>query len=246
MDLLSIDINADVGEGVNNESELVPLLSSCNIACGGHAGDEATMNEVVQIAKQHRVKIGAHPSYPDRVNFGREVVDMPCSALYSSIKSQIKSLMRVLREQHAQLHHVKPHGALYNVAAKDKRTAVVVIEAMKSIQMPLKLYVPFGSVIAELAQEENIPITYEAFADRNYNSDLSLVSRKLDNALITDPDQMFDHVFRMVTRQKVKSIDGVEVPIQAKTYCIHGDNPDAILLVKSLREKLVKSGIKIH
>lgn len=246
MDLLSIDINADVGEGINNESELVPLLSSCNIACGGHAGDEATMNKVALIAKEYKVKVGAHPSYPDPENFGREPMDMACSALYRSLKSQVKSLMHVLRANHMQLHHVKPHGALYNVAAKDHRTAVVIVEMMKSIPMPLKLYVPYGSVIATVAKEEKVPITYEAFADRNYNSDLSLVSRKLENALITEPDVMFDHVIRMVTRQKVKSIDGVEVPIKASTFCVHGDNPKAIQLVKTIREKLTNSGIRIQ
>lgn len=244
--MLSIDINADVGEGLNNESKLLPLLSSCNIACGGHAGDADTMRSVVQIANQHKVKIGAHPSFPDKENFGRKVMDMPCAALYSSIKGQIKDLMQVIRAEHGQLHHVKPHGALYNLAAKDKRTAEVIIEVMKSIPLPLKLYVPYGSVIAEMASIENIPITFEAFADRNYNEDLSLVSRSDTNAIISEPKEMFDHVYRMIAKQKVRSISGVEVTIKAQTFCIHGDNPRAIKLVKYLRKKLPKSGIKIQ
>lgn len=244
--MYSIDINADVGEGLNNESKLVPLLSSCNIACGGHAGDAETMRSVIQIAKQHKIKIGAHPSFPDRENFGRSIVEMPCAALYSSIKEQIKALMHVLRAEHGHLHHVKPHGALYNLAAKDSRTAEVIIEVMKSIPLPLKLYVPYGSVIAEMASVEHIPITFEAFADRNYNEDLSLVSRNDTNAIIDNKKEMFDHVFRMITQNKVRSISGVEVPIKAQTFCIHGDNPKAIKLVKYLRKKLSKSGIKIQ
>ncbi|MBT8273640.1 MAG: 5-oxoprolinase subunit PxpA [Bacteroidia bacterium] len=242
----SIDINADVGEGIDNEDQLLPLVSSCNIACGGHAGDRETMSKVVQIAKMHRVKIGAHPSYPDRENFGRSIVDMSCAALFSSIKTQIKSLMSVLREQHCQLHHVKPHGALYNQAAKDKETAQVIIEALKSIQLPLKLYVPYGSVIADEARKQKIPITYEAFADRNYNDDLSLVSRSNEHALITDAHEMFEHMKKMVLDQKVKTVSGAEVHIEAETFCIHGDHPKAVQLLKSLRKKLSTVAIQVQ
>lgn len=241
-----IDINADVGEGINNEDRLLPLVSSCNIACGGHAGDVESMRRVVQIAKEHRVKIGAHPSYPDRENFGRKAVDISCAALFSTVKAQIKSLMSVLREAHMQLHHVKPHGALYNKAAEDKETAIVIIEALKSIQLPLKLYVPYGSVIAEEARQQKIPFTYEAFADRNYNEDLSLVSRSEEKAVITDPKEMFEHVKRMIIDQRVKTISGVEVKIEAETFCIHGDNPQAIQLLKSLRKNLDNLAIGIQ
>ena len=242
----TIDINADVGEGVNNEDQLMPYLSSCNIACGGHAGDDDSMRMVIKLARQYKVKIGAHPSYPDTENFGRKPMDISCAALYSSIKGQIKALMNILREERLQMHHVKPHGALNNIAAKDHDTATVIIEVMKSIPLPLQLYVPFGSVIAELAKSENIPFTYEAFADRNYNEDLSLVSRDKANAIITDPGKMASHVINMVMNKKVKTIGGVEVPILARTYCIHGDNPAALKLIRSLKNKLQKSHIKIQ
>ncbi|MBT8279903.1 MAG: 5-oxoprolinase subunit PxpA [Bacteroidia bacterium] len=242
----SIDINADVGEGLQNEHELLPLVSSCNIACGGHAGNETIMREVIQIAKSNNVKIGAHPSYPDRENFGRKVVEMSCAALYSTVKSQIQTMMAIMREEHLQLHHVKCHGALYNSSAKDNRTAEVVLEVMKSIKQPLKLYVPFGSVIAEKAISERIPITYEAFADRNYNEDLSLVSRDLPLAMIQDVDELIEHAYRMIVHKKVKTINGVEVPIKAQTICIHGDNPKAINMLKSLTQFLTKKGIIIH
>jgi UPF0271 protein len=240
-----VDINADVGEGLNNEAQLMPYLSSCNIACGGHAGNKETMLNVVRIAKDHKVKIGAHPSYPDNHNFGRQIMEISCADLYTSLKQQIRSLMQVLRSEHATLHHVKPHGALYNLAAIDKKTAEVIIEVVKSIALPIYLYVPYRSIIADLAQKEQIKITYEAFADRNYNADLTLVSRTQNNAIITNPDDVFTHVGRMIFEQKVKTISGVEVEIKADTFCVHGDNPEAINLLRKLTQKLQESKVLI-
>jgi len=246
MQTLSIDINADIGEGIGNEADLMPLLSSCNIACGGHAGDYDSMKLCVELAKQYRVKIGAHPSFPDKENFGRQVVDMSCAALYQTIKNQIKALMDIVRDEHAALHHVKPHGALYNLAAEDKTTAEVIVEVMKSIHLPLKLYVPYGSVISEVAIKEAIPIVYEVFADRNYNDDLSLVSRTKENAVINDVDTMTHHIQNMILHKKILTVNGVEVSIKADTICIHGDNPEAIKLIKKLRQNLIHSGVKIQ
>ena len=243
----SIDLNADVGEGINNEDELLPLLSSCNIACGGHhAGNEETMRHVIQLALQNKVKIGAHPSYPDKKNFGRQTVSMSCSALFSSVKGQIKTLMKAAYKEHAQLHHVKPHGALYNEAARNATVAEVILEVMRGIQLPLKLYVPYGSVIAKMAKLEGVPITYEVFADRTYNDDLTLVSRKEEHAVITSPELMFDHVYRMVVNRKVQTVSGIEKDIKAETFCIHGDNPNAVILATELKERLLKAGIVIQ
>ncbi|MEZ4797688.1 MAG: 5-oxoprolinase subunit PxpA [Flavobacteriaceae bacterium] len=242
----SIDINADIGEGIGNEADLMPLLSSCNIACGGHSGDLETMNMCVELAKQHRVKIGAHPSFPDKENFGRQIVEMSCSALYQTVKNQVKDMMNVVRKNQAALHHVKPHGALYNLAATNKKTAEVIVEVMKSIHLPIKLYVPYGSVISKLALQENIPITYEVFADRNYNEDLSLVSRTQHNAIIKDVDVMTIHIQNMILHKKVKTVSGLEVPIKAETICVHGDNPEALKLVKKLRQNLVDFGVEIQ
>jgi len=241
----SIDINVDVGEGINNESQLMPYISSCNIACGGHAGDDDSMKMVVNLAKQYQVKIGAHPSFPDRENFGRQNIKISCAGLYKSIREQINSLMKILRDENAMLHHIKPHGALYNLAATDKSTATVIIEVMKSISLPIKLYVLYNSVIAELALKENIPIVYEAFADRNYNDDLSLVSRNEKNAIISESEELFNHVFRIIIQRKVKTINGVEVKIIANTFCIHGDNPKAVNLIKDLNERLEQIHISI-
>ena len=246
MENLVLDINVDVGEGIGNEQVLMPYISSCNIACGGHAGDESTMRAVVELAKKHQVKIGAHPSYPDKVNFGRKTIDMPCVALFTSVKSQIKSLLAILNEAHLPLHHVKLHGALYNQAAIDEKTANIVIEVMKCLMLPAKLYVPYDSVIEKIAIEQNIPIMYEAFADRNYNDDLTLVSRSEPNAIIEDSEQVFNHVYRMFSTKKVKTVTGNDKNIKAQTFCIHGDHPEAVKLVKNLNKRLAEKDIKVR
>ncbi len=246
MRIIYVDINADVGEGIGNESHLIPYVSSCNIACGGHAGNHKTMRKVVRLAKQNNVKIGAHPSFPDIANFGRKPMEMPCVALFTSLKNQIDDLRVILEAENAVLHHVKPHGALYNMAATDVRIATAIIEVMKSMALPIKLYVPYKSVIENLALQNNIPITYEAFADRNYNDDLTLVSRKEDNAMIYDIDVLFEHVYRMVHLKKVKTISGKELPIKAETFCVHGDNLQAVTLIKKLRKNLEAKGIKVQ
>ncbi|RIA09915.1 UPF0271 protein [Flavobacteriaceae bacterium MAR_2010_72] len=233
-----VDINCDVGEGINNESKLMPYISSCNIACGGHAGDLDTMRTVVKLAKEYQVKIGAHPSFPDKENFGRQIIDMSCADLYTSLRQQIRDLMVVLREEHLTLHHIKLHGALYNLAAIDEKTANVVIEVVKSIAFPVYLYAPYKSVLADIAKKEHIAVTYEAFADRNYNDDLTLVSRTKNSPIIERADLVFEHVHRMIFKKKVKTIDGVEVGIKADTFCIHGDHPEAVKLVEGLTKKL--------
>lgn len=241
----TIDINADVGEGMGNEVELMPYLSSCNIACGGHAGTPETMRTMVHLAKQHGVHIGAHPSYPDVKNFGREKMKLSCTALFTSLQKQIDSLQAILKEEQLILHHVKPHGALYNLAATDEKVAQVVIEIMKRFILPIKLYVPYKSVISYLAIKNNIPIVYEVFADRQYNANLTLVSRKKPNALIEDGALLIEHVYNMVVNHKVKTLSGEEVPIKAETCCIHGDNPNAIGLLKQLRAHLKQKGVEI-
>ena len=245
MESFYVDINVDVGEGLDNEASILPFVSSCNIACGGHAGDTKTMQNVVRLAKKYDVKIGAHPSYPDKTNFGRRPMKISNMDLTESIAEQISSLIVVVHSEDADLHHVKPHGALYNKAMTDKAVAMSIILAVKSINLPLKLYAPYGSVIADEATRQGIPIIYEAFADRNYNDDLSLVSRQNGTAIITNSGAMFDHVFRMIRHNKVKTLSGAEVDIKADTYCIHGDNPQAIELVKILKENLELNHVNV-
>ena len=243
--IYSVDLNADVGEGIGNEPLLMPYISSCNIACGGHAGDTETMRKVVGLAKQYGVKVGAHPSFPDKENFGRQPMEISHAALYAAVVSQIEDLMKILGEAQVGLHHIKPHGALYNLAATDEKIAAVIVEVMKRFALPIKLYVPYGSVIAKRAIKNNIPVVFEAFADRNYNDDLTLVPRSEKKALIHDTDIMFNHVFNMISDQKVITVTGHKVDILAQTFCVHGDNPEAIDLVKKLNERLKDNGIQI-
>jgi UPF0271 protein len=245
MSFKTIDINADVGEGLDNEALLMPYLSSCNIACGGHAGDNQTMTQVVRLAKDYKVKIGAHPSFPDPSNFGRELMDMSAADLYSSLKSQIRSLQQILHSEKAQLHHIKPHGALYNLAAKDEKTAKVIIEVVKSIAMPIQLYVPYNSVISKLAEQKKISVTFEAFADRNYEENLSLVSRKKAQAILYENSKILNHILGIIHDEKVTAINGVEVPIKASTFCVHGDTKNALDILEFLTSELPKYDLKI-
>lgn len=241
----SIDINADVGEGLDNEVQLIPFLSSCNIACGGHAGNETSMTSVVKLAKQHQVKVGAHPSFPDKENFGRLQIDISLEDLLESLKIQVNALLKILNTEKESLHHIKPHGALYNLANTDKGYAEVVISLMKHYDNSIKLYAPYESVVAKLAEIEGVKIVFEAFADRNYNEDLTLVSRTKPQALIEDAVQMNAHVINMVLNDRVKTVNGVEKDIKAETICIHGDHPQAEYHLLSLTEHLTQKGIQI-
>ena len=241
----SIDINCDLGEGVGNEAQLMPYLSSCNIACGGHAGDEAIMEMVVDLAAMHHVKIGAHPSFPDRENFGRQIMNMSSEALRATLIEQVAILVVVLEKKNLQLHHIKPHGALYNVAAIDKDVAIVIVEVAKSLGQHVKLYVPYQSVISKIALQEGVRIKYEAFADRNYNQDLTLVSRRKENALIRNSEDVFNHVYKMISEGKVITTDGVEEVIKADTFCVHGDGENVVENLKYLNQKLRDNNVEI-
>lgn len=246
MVIRQIDINCDLGEGIGNEAELMPYLSSCNIACGGHAGDEQTMTDVVRLAKTYNVKIGAHPSFPDREHFGRVVMHIPSETLRASLIEQIETFQQILKKEGLQLHHIKPHGALYNLAMKDTETAKVIVEVVSQMDPNLVLYVPYNSIIAEVAVANGIKIAYEAFMDRNYNDDLSLVSRQHSNALITDPDHMFEHVYRMITEAQVQTISGKKVDLKADTFCVHGDGEGVVKNLKKVTQKLQQHNIKIN
>lgn len=243
---LTIDINCDLGEGAGNDALIMPYISSCNIACGGHAGDNATMKETIRLAMENNVKIGAHPSFPDRENFGRLEMNMSNNELTTIIIEQIIQLKTLVEEAGGKLNHVKPHGALYNMAAVNDSTAEAILDAMETFDEEYVLYVPFHSVIATKALERNMPIKYEVFADRNYNDDLTLVSRKLNNAVLLDPGQIWEHVIRMITEKKVKTISGKMESIDPGTICVHGDNPHAVEIVSLLNQKLKDAKIRIE
>ena len=241
----TIDVNCDLGEGFGNEELLIPLISSCNIACGGHAGDLETMSYVVDLAKKFQVKIGAHPSFPDRKNFGRKVIELSTDQLFSSIRNQIKMLNDILVERNLSLNHVKPHGALYNCAVVDENIAEVIVQVVKSLDKNLILYVPYGSVIEKKAISHGVSCKLEAFADRNYNADLTLVSRNHENAIIHDSNEMFDHVYEMIMHEKVITINGVGKTIKADTFCVHGDEKKVVRNLRLLVSKLRQHDIEI-
>ncbi len=234
MTKIPLNINCDVGEGFNNESKILPLISYCNIACGGHAGDAQSMENVTRLALENNVKIGAHPSYPDRKNFGRQRIEINLDDLQQSIVEQIESLNEIVSKQYGKLYHVKPHGALYNDACKTNTIANVVVNAIIQVDADLVLMVPENSIIAAVAKEKNLEVLPEAFGDRNYNEDLSLVSRNEKNALITAPEEIYNHIQNMITNRTVRSITGKQMPIHAKTFCIHGDTTGAIEILNSL------------
>lgn len=241
----TIDLNCDVGEGIDNEKQLMPLISSCNIACGAHAGSIQIIDDTIQLAIENNVKIGAHPSYPDRENFGRVQLEMSADALQQSIEEQLKVMLQRLTLAKAPLHHIKAHGALYNVSAKNEQIAKVLVRAIVNTVKNAQLYVPYNSEIEKVALQHGLQVIYEAFADRNYNDDLSLVSRTESNAIITDEESIVKHVMSMVENSMVTTINGTQVPIKATTFCVHGDNPKALFLVKHLVNSLQEKNINV-
>lgn len=229
-----IDVNCDVGEGMNNEDILMQYIQSCNIACGGHAGNEKEIHKIVALAIKYNVKIGAHPSYPDTENFGRKTLHMEPNELKESIQNQINLLRKIVKELGTVLHHIKPHGALYNDIAKNDDLSLEFLNAIMPYKNEVKLFVPYNSVIEKNALKKGFSIIYEAFADRNYLDDLKLVSRQEKEALITNPKAILKHVNQMVTTQKVTTISGKKVAIKAATYCVHSDTENAIEIVQVL------------
>ena len=232
-----IDINCDVGEGRNNEHLLMPYINSCNIACGAHAGDTQTMERVVELAIYNNVKIGAHPSYPDKENFGRISMEIHPSELRKTLRNQIKLLEKEVHSHGQSIHHIKPHGALYNDLVKDKNLAVGFLNSLKDYLQSYKLFVPFGSVIAKEAEKRDVIVVYEAFADRNYNDDLSLVSREEDNAVLVNTNEIIKHVSGMVKNGLVTTVSGKKIPITASTICVHSDTANAVEIVKQLHQQ---------
>lgn len=229
-----MDINCDLGEGLANDAQIMPYISSCNIACGGHAGDKNLMKTTVLLAKKHNVKIGAHPSFVDRENFGRKEMYVPKSKLIDQIINQISKLKEITEKEGVALHHVKPHGALYNIASNNEEVAMSVIEAVQSFDDSLILYVPFRSLIANELKRKNLPFYYETFADRMYLGDLSLMSRNETGAVIENPKRVIKRVKQLIDLSTIKTLQGKTIKIQSDTICVHGDNPNAVEIVKSL------------
>ncbi|MCL4137196.1 UNVERIFIED_CONTAM: hypothetical protein GTU68_030879 [Idotea baltica] len=224
----------------------MPFISSCNIACGGHFGDANSIDKILKLAIENKVKIGAHPSFPDKENFGRKLMQISDDELIKSIQNQMDLFIERLSFFNKKLHHIKPHGALYNAIAVDKKMAISFISCIKKYIKDAFLYVPYNSEIEKVALNNNINIKYEAFADRNYNNDITLVSRTLEKAIISDEKEVLSHVLNMIQNKKVQTISGLEIQIKVDTFCVHSDTKNAIEIVKFLHQNLEKKGFKIE
>ena len=253
MTLKKIDMNSDVGESFGNyklglDEEVIPLISSANIACGFHAGDPAVMKRTIAIAKESGVALGAHPGFPDLLGFGRRSMDVSLEEIQDYVTYQIGALQALAASQGMRLQHVKPHGALYNMAVGNIEIWDAVAEAMAALDPQLILFVlagPGRQDLEAIGAKHGIRIAYEFFGDRAYNPDGSLVSRKLPGAVVHDHKQVAEKVLKMVKEGKVVCIDGTEIELKAETICVHGDNPAALELVRSIRKSLEQANVEI-
>ena len=236
-----ININCDLGEGLNNEHIIMPLIKSSNIACGGHAGDINSMEKCVELSIINNVEIGAHPSYPDKENFGRIHLDIPALALKESILNQIESLISICKNHNTDLNHIKAHGALYNEMIKDSELSSIYLDIIDIYKDKYYLYIPYKSEIEKIAIDRGFKIKYEAFGDRNYNDDLSLVSRNNEDALITDPESVVDHIKTIKETESVKTINGNYKKIKFDTICIHSDTNNSIEILKKINQEFDES-----
>jgi UPF0271 protein len=251
--MLSIDLNCDMGESthlwqyhIDKDRSLLPFLSSVNLACGFHAGDAHTMHELVGAAITADVAIGAHPGFNDKENFGRTNVTLPPAAVYDIVLYQIGALDAFLKVMGSRLHHVKPHGALYNMAAKDEVMASAICKAVYDYDKGLVLYGLSGSMLIAAAHATGLKTCSEVFADRTYQDDGQLTPRSQPNAMIEDTAQALAQVLQMVGQRMVTSMNGKEVPIVAETVCIHGDGAHAVEFAKAIHTALQESHISIQ
>ncbi|WP_282139326.1 LamB/YcsF family protein [Rossellomorea aquimaris] len=240
---MKIDLNCDLGESfgtytIGQDEEMMKYVSSVNVACGFHAGDPLVMKQTVTNALSHNLKIGAHPGLPDLQGFGRRMIQVTPEEAYALVQYQIGALLAFIEAQGGKLSHVKPHGALYNMAAKDSELAVSIAKAVFDLDPGLTLFGLSQSELTKAGAEIGLHVAHEVFADRTYQSDGSLTPRSLPNAVLHDENQVEKQVLRMVEKQEVVSTDGEVLSIKADTICLHGDNMAALNLAKRLFEKL--------
>ena len=245
---MEININCDLGEKSklhNNENDpyLLGIVNSASIACGYHAGDDETMDQVVKISKKNNVSIGAHPSFNDPENFGRKRMNLSSSEIRKLIIDQYEILQRIAFNHNENVTHIKPHGALNNMACEDLELAFTVAKAVNEIGKDIIYLVPTGSKMETAAKKLNMKIACEIFADRNYEDNGNLVSRSHPNALITDPEQAKKHVLSMVKNQAINCLSGKQIPCEIDSVCIHGDNISSLETAKSVKDNLVKNGL---
>ncbi|MGM0839640.1 MAG: LamB/YcsF family protein [Bacillota bacterium] len=240
---MKIDLNCDLGESfgtytIGQDEEMMKFVSSVNVACGFHAGDPLVMKQTVTNALSHKLKIGAHPGLPDLQGFGRRMIHITPEEAYALVQYQTGALLAFVKAQGGKLSHVKPHGALYNMAAKDSELAASIAEAVYDLDPELTLFGLSQSELTKAGEEIGLHVAHEVFADRTYQSDGSLTPRSLPNAVLHDENEVEKQVLRMVEKQEVVSTDGEVLSIKADTICLHGDNMAALNLAKRLYEKL--------
>lgn len=243
---MHIDLNADLGEGCGNDEALLALVSSANIACGWHAGDAETMRQCVRWAKAHGVAIGAHPSFPDRENFGRSTMHLPPDQITAGVLYQIGALAAIAKAEGATLAHVKPHGQLYNQAVREPELAAAICEAVRLFDPRLKFFGLAGSRMIEAARTAGLEPVEEVFADRGYQSDGSLVPRSQPGALIESEAQALAQTLSLVRDHRVTAVDGSTVAVHAQSVCLHGDGAHALAFARRIRERLAQEGIAVR
>lgn len=241
-----IDLNCDLGEGMDNDALIMPYISSANIACGYHAGDADTMKRTVELALRHGVAIGAHPSFNDRAHFGRIEMELEETALYDLLLDQLRVLGKITREHGAALHHVKPHGALYNMAARNEEMANVIAKAVSDFDQKLVLYGLSGSALLRAGEKYGLSTASEVFADRSYLDDGSLTPRSMAGAMLEKESDAVQQVLDMVLRGNTRALSGELIPINAGTICIHGDGAHAVEFAKAIHESLKQHDIEIR
>ncbi len=247
---MEININCDLGEKSklhNNENDpfLLSIVNSASVACGYHAGDEETMDQVVKISKENNVSIGAHPSFNDPENFGRKRMNLSSSEIRKLIIDQYEILQRIAFNHNENVTHIKPHGALNNMACEDLELALTVAKAVNEIGKDIIYLVPTGSKMESAAKKLNMRIACEIFADRNYEDNGNLISRSNRNALITDPEQAKRHVLSMVKNQAINCLSGKQIPCEIDSVCIHGDNASSLATALSIKNNLIDNGLEL-
>jgi len=247
---MEININCDLGESsklhsTENDPLLLSIVNSANIACGYHAGDKTTMEKTIEVSKKNNVSIGAHPSFNDPENFGRKRLDLTAKEIKKLIIDQINILTSIANDKEIKVTHVKPHGALNNMACENYDLAKVISESIIEANKDLIFLVPTGSQMEKAGKKLNLKVAAEIFADRNYEDDGNLVSRKKDNAMITDPEIAKKHVIRMVESQSLNCYSGKQIPCKIDSVCVHGDGKSAVSTAREIKEGLIKSGIAL-
>jgi UPF0271 protein len=235
---MQIDINCDMGEGIGNDEAIMPFITSANIACGYHAGDEKTMRQTIVLAKKYGVNIGAHPSFLDRENFGRTEINCTPEEVYGLVKTQLLLFKKLADECEVVIHHVKPHGALYNQSAKDNAVAKAIAYAVKDFDASLLLFGLSGSTSISEANAIGLRTGSEVFADRTYQDDGSLTPRSQNNALIEEEAKAIQQVLQIAQKKTVTTLSGKDIPIIAETICLHGDGKHAVQFAKNIHHTL--------